>query len=110
MDDIEDTFRQASLGEDVGEDELGARRDLARFEDGDVATDDGLDACPLRQYERRVPRCTAEDDSVRAASDVCRARGAESVVVAEDAERAPSSRATSDAVLVSTHIHVDPLR
>lgn len=55
VDDVEDTSRKTSSGKDVGEDELGLRREFTRLQDGRVTSHDRLSACTLRQDDWRVP-------------------------------------------------------
>jgi hypothetical protein len=87
VDDVEDSSGKTSIGKDLGEDEVGAGRELGGLEDADVSGDDGLSAGALGENERSVPggpTCAAkarsaerlarfeeeglaENDSVRAA-------------------------------------------
>lgn len=55
MDDVEDSSGESSVGEDLGEDEVGARRELGGLQNRDISGDDGLGAGALRKDERSVP-------------------------------------------------------
>lgn len=59
VDDVKDSSGKTSVGKDLRQDEVGARRELGGLQDGDVSGDDGLGAGSLGEDERGVPGSTA---------------------------------------------------